>query len=163
MPHVLQKRSYLDLHACHSIINCYLSFEKGSKLFDVGLHVPRGWWHLTGPSIKVSSAFHTPSSRPAKSPSWWSDSSHSNNYPVCVTIVSAQQPSEEDSSIFFLSLSLFHTQTKSVSHVCRVGERPGRQPSDHFWQRAYIRCIKLAPLRSTTLKSTLYLYNGSQE
>lgn len=66
-------------------------------------HVGHGCWHLTGPSIMVSSAFHLCSYSPAKSLSWWPDSSHSNNYTVCVTVMSTQEPLVEKQRHLLLS------------------------------------------------------------
>ena len=89
---------------CLSLINnYYLSNEDSLEPFCVKIshQVGHGYWHLTGPSIKVSSAFHLRSYNPAKSLSWWSDCSHSNNYTVCVRVMSTKESLEEDKGIFY--------------------------------------------------------------
>lgn len=71
---------------------------------------------MTGPSITASFAFHSHSSTPAKSLSWWSDSSHSNDYTARVKILRGRQQ-----HLFFIFVSLPHIDN-SVSHVRWVGD-----------------------------------------
>lgn len=100
--------------------------------FSMSISVPHGCCHLTGLSIMVSSAFHRHSSNLAKSLSWWSDSSRSNNYSICITIMSTRRPSEEDKtrSFFFL----FHTQARVSVMFAEWATHCFR---DQRWERGY--------------------------
>lgn len=93
------------------------STEEGLKLFCVNIshHVPLDCWHLTGPSITYSHAFHPHSTIPGKEPvmmAW----QLTQQYCVCHNHVN---PQRNNSNLFFSSGP--HTD-KSVSHVRRVGD-----------------------------------------
>lgn len=94
---------------------CYLFSEECLKLF--ARRVPHGCWRLTALSIMVSSAF-LPHSTHAKSLSWRPDRSHSNDYTVSVTIMSALKP--------YLTATAHLSHTHTRKQECQSCSPSGR-------------------------------------